>query len=119
MGPRPVNARACNSRSFFRFQLEGGARGEISEGRLALNESGEDCICLAEQRVASGVDSEVAELLQRVLQGDGYQVTVASDGEAALVFLAGGAGVNFLYDFWRAAKAKFRGESFTREHGDK
>ena len=33
--------------------------------------------------------------------------------------LRGGAGQGGVYDWWRAAKAKLRGEKFRKEHGTK
>ena len=36
-----------------------------------------------------------------------------------ITLLSGGSGQGGVYDWWRAAKAKWRGESFNREHGNK
>jgi hypothetical protein len=35
------------------------------------------------------------------------------------IVLRGGAGQGGVYDIWRYAKAKLRGEPFRKEHGDK
>ena len=32
--------------------------------------------------------------------------------------LQGGSGVGRFYDFWRSTKARLRGESFSKEHGN-
>jgi 1-acyl-sn-glycerol-3-phosphate acyltransferase len=41
------------------------------------------------------------------------------DPEAFQVILRGGAGQGGIYDWWRAVKAKLRGEHFRKEHGTK
>ena len=40
------------------------------------------------------------------------------DPDAFEHVLRGGAGQGGIYDFWRGLKAKFRGQSFRKEHGD-
>ena len=41
------------------------------------------------------------------------------DPEAFEIILRGGAGQGGIYDWWRAARAKLRGEDFRKEHGTK
>lgn len=39
--------------------------------------------------------------------------------DAFRIILQGRAGIGGVYDMWRALRARWRGESFTRQHGDK
>jgi hypothetical protein len=41
------------------------------------------------------------------------------DPAAFQTLLSGSAGQGGIYDWWRALKAKVRGEAFNREHGTK
>jgi len=59
-----------------------------------------------EQKLATAQDALAAEVLRRE-PGD-FQI-----------LLRGGAGQGGVYDWWRAAKAKWRGEKFRKEHGSK
>lgn len=59
-----------------------------------------------EQKLAVTQDALAAEVLRR--EAGDFQI-----------LLRGGAGQGGVYDWWRAAKAKWRGEKFRREHGTK
>lgn len=59
-----------------------------------------------EQKLAAAQEALAAEVLRRE-PGD-FQI-----------LLRGGAGQGGVYDWWRAAKAQWRGEKFRREHGTK
>lgn len=59
-----------------------------------------------EQRLQAAQDALSIESRQR-------------DLSAFKTLLSGGAGQGGIYDWWRAVKAKLRGEAFNREHGSK
>jgi 1-acyl-sn-glycerol-3-phosphate acyltransferase len=61
---------------------------------------------LFEQKMAATQDALAESAQRRSL--DEFQI-----------ILRGGAGQGGIYDWWRAAKAKMRGENFRREHGTK
>lgn len=66
----------------------------------------DDCRTLFEQEMTETQDALAAEVKRR-------------DSDAFEVILRGGAGQGGVYDWWRALRAKVRGETFKREHGGK
>jgi hypothetical protein len=61
-------------------------------------------------------------LFEQKLEANQEALSVEAQRRNPSVFktlLLGGAGQGGVYDFWRAFKARLRGESFTREHGAK
>lgn len=72
----------------------------------AANFSATDWTGLFEQKLEATQDALSVEAQRR-------------DPDAFEHLLRGGAGQGGIYDFWRGLKAKFRGESFRKEHGDK
>lgn len=83
-----------------------GAPVEIKRGEPGVYFDAKSWTSWLEQKLTATQDALAAEAQRR-------------NPEDFQVVLSGGAGQGGIYDWWRAAKAKLRGEPFRKEHGAK